>query len=114
MIGSLLAFLYFNVWPARIFLGDAGALSFGATLAVIGLLTGGIVALVIVGGIFVIEIFSSLVQIFGWKYLKRPIIPIAPLHNSFLVWGWEEPKIVLRAWLAGIVLAIFGLWLSVI
>ena len=114
MIGSLLAFLYFNVWPARIFLGDAGALSFGATLAVIGLLTGGIIALIIVGGIFVLEIFSSFVQILGWKFLKKPLLPIAPLHNSFLVWGWEEPKIVLRAWLAGIVLAIFGLWLSVI
>lgn len=114
LIGSLIAFLYFNVWPARVFLGDAGALSFGATLAVIGLLTGGIIALVIVGGLFVIESISSLIQMLGWKLLHRPILPIAPLHHSFLVWGWEEPKIVLRAWLAGIVLAIFGLWLSVI
>jgi len=114
LIGSLLAFLYFNVWPARVFLGDAGALSFGAILAVIGLLTGGIVALVIVGGLFVVEIFSSLVQIIGWKYLRKPILPIAPLHHSFLVWGWEEPKIVFRAWLIGVILAIFGLWLSVI
>jgi len=114
LLGSLLSFLYFNTWPARVFLGDAGALSFGATLAVIGLLTGGIVALTIVGGIFIIEIASSLVQIFGWKYLKRPILPLAPLHNSFLVWGWEEPKIVMRSWLLGIILAIFGLWLSVI
>ncbi len=112
--GSLLAFLYFNIWPARVFLGDAGALSFGATLAVIGLLTGGIVALVIVGGLFVVEIFSSLVQIIGWKLFHKPILPIAPLHHSFLVWGWEEPKIVFRAWLTGVILAIFGLWLSVI
>lgn len=114
LIGSLLAFLYFNVWPARVILGDAGALSFGATLAVIGLLTGGIVALVIVGGLFVIEAFSSMIQILGWKLYKKPIFPIAPLHHSFLVWGWEEPKIVFRAWLIGLILAIFGLWLSVI
>ncbi len=113
-IGALIAFLYFNVWPARIFLGDVGTLSFGATLAVIGLLTGSIVALVVIGGIFVIEIMSSAVQIFGWKLLKRPILPLAPLHHSFLAIGWEEPKIVMRAWLAGVMLAIFGLWLATI
>lgn len=112
--GALMAFLYFNVWPARIFLGDAGALSFGATLAVIGLLTGSVFALIVVGGIFVVEITSSALQIFGWKYLKRPILPLAPLHNTFLAIGWEEPKIVFRAYLAGIMLAIFGLWLATI
>jgi phospho-N-acetylmuramoyl-pentapeptide-transferase len=113
-MGALTAFLYFNVWPARIFLGDAGALSFGAMLAVIGLLTGSIVALVIIGGIFAIEIVSSAIQILGWKILKRPIFPLAPIHHTFLAKGWEEPKIVTRAWLAGIMLAIFGLWLATI
>jgi phospho-N-acetylmuramoyl-pentapeptide-transferase len=113
-IGALMAFLYFNVWPARLFLGDAGALSFGATLAVIGLLSGSVFALVVIGGVFIIEIASSLIQIFGWKYLKRPILPLAPIHNTFLTMGWEEPKIVFRAWLAGIMLAIFGLWLATI
>lgn len=113
-IGALIAFLYFNVWPARIFLGDAGALSFGAMLAVIGLLTGSIVALVVIGGIFVIEIVSSAIQILGWKILKRPIFPLAPIHHAFLARGWEEPKIVARAWLAGIMLAIFGFWLATI
>ncbi len=113
-IGSLIAFLYFNVWPARIFLGDTGALSFGATLAVIGLLSGSIIALIIIGGIFVIEILSSAFQMIGWKYLKRAILPLSPIHNTFLVMGWEESKIVFRAWLAGIILAIFGLWLATI
>jgi phospho-N-acetylmuramoyl-pentapeptide-transferase len=113
-IGSLIAFLYYNVWPARIFLGDAGALSFGAMLAVIGLVTGKIVALVVVGGIFVIEVLSSLVQMIGWKFLKRPILPLAPLHHTFLARGWKEPKIVMRAWIVGLLLAIFGLWLATI
>lgn len=113
-IGALIAFLYFNVWPARIFLGDTGALSFGATLAVVGLLTGKIFALVIIGGLFILEAVSSLVQIFGWKVLKRPIFPIAPAHLWLQIRGWEEPKIVMRAWLAGLMLAIFGLWLAVI
>ena len=110
--GSLIAFLYFNVWPARIFLGDAGALSFGAMLSVIGLMTGSIIALIVIGGIFVIEIGSSAIQIIGWKFLGRPILPLAPIHHSFLAGGWEEPKIVMRAWLAGLILAIFGLWLA--
>ena len=113
-LGSLIAFLYFNVWPSRIFLGDAGALSFGAMLAVIGLLTGSVIALFVIGGLFVIEITSSLIQILGWRYLKRPIFPIAPIHHTFLAMGWEEPKIVSRAWLAGIMLAIFGVWLATI
>lgn len=112
LIGCLFAFLYFNVWPARIFLGDAGALSFGAMLAVIGLITGKILALVIVGGIFVIEAASSLIQILGWKFLKRPILPLAPIHHTFLAKGWKEPKIVMRAWILGLLLAIFGLWLA--
>jgi phospho-N-acetylmuramoyl-pentapeptide-transferase len=113
-IGALIAFLYFNSWPARIWLGDSGALSFGATLAVIGLLTGSIVALIVIGGIFVIEILSSAIQILGWKFLKRPVFRLAPIHHTFLAIGWEEPKIVMRAWLAGIILAIFGLWLATI
>lgn len=113
-VGALIAFLYFNIWPSRIFLGDAGALSFGATLAVIGLLTGSIVALVFIGGVFVVEAATSAIQIFGWRALKRPIFPLAPIHHAFLARGWEEPKIVIRAWLVGIMLAIFGLWLATI
>lgn len=113
-LGALFAFLYFNVWPARVFLGDAGALSFGATIAVIGLLTGNLAALIVIGGIFLLEIVSSAIQILGWKIFKRPIFPLAPIHHSFLAMGWEEPKIVMRAWLTGIVLAIFGLWLATI
>ncbi|HWA51943.1 MAG TPA: phospho-N-acetylmuramoyl-pentapeptide-transferase [Patescibacteria group bacterium] len=111
-IGAVMAFLYFNVNPARIWLGDTGALSFGAMIAVIGLLTGNVASLFIIGGIFVIEAFSSLIQILGWKILKRRIFPIAPIHHAFLAIGWEEPKIVMRAWLAGIMLAILGLWLA--
>lgn len=111
-LGAIIAFLYFNIWPARIFLGDTGALSFGAMIAVIGLLTGNIASLFVIGGLFVIEAFSSLIQIMGWKILKRRILPIAPIHHAFLTLGWEEPKIVMRAWLAAIMLAILGLWLA--
>lgn len=113
-IGALIAFLYFNVYPARIWLGDVGALSFGATLAVVGLLLGKIMALVIIGGLFVVEVGSSLIQILSKKFLKRRAFAVAPFHLWLQNRGWEEPKIVIRAWLAGIMLAIFGLWLAVI
>ena len=113
-LGSLIAFLYFNVYPARIFLGDVGALSFGATLAVVGLLLGKIIALVIIGGIFTLEIVSSLLQLLSKRFRGKKFFPVAPLHLWLQQKGWEEPKIVMRAWLAGIILALFGVWLAVI
>lgn len=113
-IGSLIAFLYFNVYPARIFLGDVGALSFGATLAVVGLLIGKILALVVIGGIFIMVVSSSLLQLFWKAVFKRKLFSVAPFHLWLQNRGWEEPKIVMRAWLAGVILALFGLWLAVI
>lgn len=112
LIGSVLAFLYFNVFPARIWLGDVGSLSLGAVLAVIGLLTGKIHAVGLIGGVFVIEVASSLIQILGKKYLDKKILPIAPLHLYFQKKGWEEPKIVMRAWLLGVLFAMLGLYLA--
>lgn len=111
-IGSLIAFLYFNVYPARIWLGDVGSLSFGATFAVIALLLGKIVPLFIVGAPFIIEGMSSALQIFSKIYLHKKLFPAAPIHLTLQKNGWEEPKIVFRAWLATVILAIFGLWLG--
>lgn len=113
-IGTLIAYLYFNVYPARIYLGDAGSLAFGATLAVVGLLTGKIMGLAIIGGVYIIIITSSLLQILAKKILKRKLFPLAPIHMYFKYIGWEEPKIVARFWLAGAIFAIFGLWLSLL
>lgn len=111
-IGILFSYLYFNVWPARIFLGDAGAFGFGATLAVVGLLTGKILALAIIGGVFVIIVSSSLLQIFSKKFFKKKILPVSPIHIYFKYIGWEEPKIVSRLWLAQGLFAILGLWIA--
>lgn len=113
-IGILFAYLYFNVWPARIFLGNAGAFAFGAALAVGGLLTGKILALAIIGGMFVIIIASSLLQILSKKFLKKKILPVAPIHMYFKYVGWEEPKIVMRFWLAQGIFAILGLWIALL
>ncbi|TSC53664.1 MAG: Phospho-N-acetylmuramoyl-pentapeptide-transferase, partial [Microgenomates group bacterium LiPW_16] len=93
-LGSLIAFLYFNIYPARIFLGDTGALSFGATMAVIGLLLGKVAALVVIGGVFVAEVASSLLQLSAKKFLGRKLLSVAPLHLWFQEKGWEEPKVV--------------------
>jgi len=95
-------------------LGDVGALSFGATLAVVGLLTGKILAIAIIGGVFVFEVSSSLLQLLSKKMRGKKIFPVAPLHLYLQLKGWQEPKIVMRLWLIGILFAILGLWIAVI
>lgn len=113
-LGSLIAFMYFNVFPARLFMGDVGALAFGATLAVVGLLLGKVIALVIIGFIFVFEIFTSLSQLLSKRLRGKKIFPAAPFHLFLQNYGWEEPKIVQRAWLVQIILTLFGVWLAML
>jgi phospho-N-acetylmuramoyl-pentapeptide-transferase len=113
-IGSLIAFLYFNVYPARIFMGDVGALAFGATIAVVGILVGKVIAVMVIGSIFLLELVSSALQLASKKIRHKKLFPVAPLHLWLELNGWEEPKIVMRAWLAAIMLAVFGLWLAFI
>lgn len=111
-LGGLIAFLYFNIYPARIFLGDVGALSFGATFAVIGLLLGKVFSLLVIGGIFVVEVVSSLTQLLSKKYRGKKLFKVAPLHLWLQSRGWHETTIVFRAWLASMILAILGLWFA--
>lgn len=112
LMGSVAAFLYFNIYKARIWLGDVGSMPLGAILAVIGLLTGKTLALVIIGGVFILEVGSSLIQLLGKRFLKRKIFKAAPLHLYLQLKGWEEPKIVMRAWLLGFFFAVIGLYLA--
>lgn len=114
LLGAIGAFLYFNTYKARLWLGDVGALSLGAALAVIGLLTGKALALTVIGGVFVLEVASSLIQILSKRYLGRRLLPAAPLHLYLQKRGWEEPKIVMRAWLIGFFFAAVGLFLAFI
>lgn len=111
-LGGLVAFLYFNIWPARIMLGDTGALSFGATFAVVGLVLGKAFALPIIGGVFVLEISTSLLQLLSKKFRKKKLFAVAPLHLYLQHKGWEEPKIVMRLWLIGILFAVLGLMIA--
>lgn len=114
LIGSVIAFLYFNTYKARIWLGDVGSLSLGAALAITGLLTGKVLALVIIGGVFVVEIASSSIQLLGKKFLGRKLLPVAPFHLYLQKKGWEEPKIVMRAWVTGLLLAILGIFIALV
>lgn len=114
LMGSVGAFLYFNIYKARIWLGDVGSLALGASLAVIGILSGKIIAVVVIGGVFVLEAASSLIQLLSKKYFGRRVFPVAPIHLYLQKKGWEEPKIVMRAWLLGFFFAVLGLYLALI
>ncbi|MBA2489115.1 MAG: phospho-N-acetylmuramoyl-pentapeptide-transferase [Chloroflexi bacterium] len=108
IIGGLLGFLWFNVHPAQVFMGDSGALSLGATLAVVGLITGQILLLPLIGIIFVLETGSDLLQIIYFKLTGRRILRMAPLHHHFELAGWDEEKITLRFWIVGVLAALLG------
>ena len=114
LTGSVAAFLYFNIYKARLWLGDVGSMSLGASLAIIGLLNGKILALAVIGGVFVLEVGSSLIQLLGKRFLKRKLLPVAPLHLYLLNKGWDEPTIVFRAWLLGFFFAVLGLSIAFI
>jgi phospho-N-acetylmuramoyl-pentapeptide-transferase len=112
IIGAILGFLWFNVHPAQIFMGDSGALSLGATLAVTALITGQILVLPLIGIIFVVEVLSDIIQIgyFKLSHGKR-IFRMAPLHHHFELGGWDEEKITLRFWIVGALAGMLGVTL---
>lgn len=111
--GILLAFLWFNVHPARVFMGDTGSLALGATLAIMAFMTDTLIAYVVMSGIFIAETLSVIIQI-GSKKLRngKKIFKIAPYHHHLEAIGWKEETIVMRLWLLGLVLAIVGVLLS--
>jgi phospho-N-acetylmuramoyl-pentapeptide-transferase len=112
LIGGLLGFLWFNVHPAQIIMGDSGSLSFGATLAAIALITGQILVLPIIGLVFVIETMSVIIQVAYFKVSGgRRIFRMSPLHHHFELSGWDEEKITLRFWIVGILAGLIGVTL---
>ncbi len=107
--GATTAFLYFNTYPATVFMGDTGALGLGAILGSLALLTKNELLSVIIFGIFVLEAVSVMAQTIHYKLTHRRLIKMAPVHYTFLLLGWDEPKIVVRAWIISVLLAIFAL-----
>ena len=112
IVGALLGFLWFNVHPAQIFMGDSGSLSLGATLAVIALITGQILVLPLIGLIFVIETASVVLQVAYFRATGgRRLFRMSPIHHHFELAGWDEEKITLRFWIVGILAGLLGVTL---
>lgn len=115
LVGTLLGFLVFNTHPAKIFMGDTGSLALGGALAAIAILTKHELSLALVGGVFVVETLSSLVQMISIIYFKKKIFRMAPLHHHFEQIGWEEMDIVKLFYIVGLLLAMgaitYGIWL---
>ncbi|MBR6072747.1 MAG: phospho-N-acetylmuramoyl-pentapeptide-transferase [Bacilli bacterium] len=108
LVGSIMAFLLFNSYPARVFMGDTGSLALGGALASIAILTHHEISLAVIGGVFVVETLSSLIQIIAIRCFKKKVFPKAPLHHSFEELGWSEQDIVKVFWVVGFLLAMFG------
>jgi len=109
MFGAALGFLWYNTYPADIFMGDVGSLSLGGTLGTLAVITKHEIVLALVGGIFVIEAFSVIMQVASYKLTGRRIFKMAPIHHHFELKGWPEPKVIVRFWIIGIILALLSL-----
>jgi phospho-N-acetylmuramoyl-pentapeptide-transferase len=115
MVGALFGFLWFNVHPAELFMGDTGALSLGATLAVVALMTGQWIILPLIAIIPVSELFSVIIQVTYFKWTKgRRFFKMSPLHFHFELLGWSETQIVQRFWLIGLLSAMLGIGLALV
>jgi len=109
MIGAGLGFLWFNAPPAMVFMGDTGSLALGGALGTIAMVTKHELVLAIIGGLFVLEAVSVIVQVASFKMTGKRVFRMAPLHHHFEKKGWAEPTIVIRFWIIAVILAIVGL-----
>jgi phospho-N-acetylmuramoyl-pentapeptide-transferase len=114
LIGALMAFLWFNIHPARFFMGGTGAFALGAVLAVGAMLTNSLVILPIIGFLFFVEGFSSIIQLISKKFFKKKIFLAAPIHHHFQALGWPETKIVMRFWIISLVMSVIGLTIGLL
>ncbi len=110
--GTLLAFLWFNINPARFFMGDTGAMALGVTLGIVAMLTNTALLLPVIGVVFVIESVSVIIQVCSKKFRGKKVFQSAPLHHHLEATGWPEPKIVMRAWVISAVAAVIGIILA--
>ena len=109
LVGAGLGFLWFNTYPAQVFMGDIGALALGAALGVIAVMVRQELVLMIMGGVFVIETVSVILQVASFKLTGRRIFRMAPLHHHFELKGWPEPRVIVRFWVITVILVLIGL-----
>ena len=109
LVGAGLGFLWFNAYPAQVFMGDVGALALGAALGLIAVMVRQELVLVIMGGVFVMETVSVILQVASFKLTGRRIFRMAPLHHHFELKGWPEPRVIVRFWIVTVILVLIGL-----
>ncbi|MBI3984020.1 phospho-N-acetylmuramoyl-pentapeptide-transferase, partial [Candidatus Microgenomates bacterium] len=113
-VGSLLAYTWFNIFPARFFMGDTGSFAMGTALAIVALLTDTIMLLPVIGCLFVLEAGSSVMQIVSKKLFGRKLLLSAPIHHHFEAIGWPETKVTMRFWVLGAMGVVLGLVLAIL
>ena len=109
LVGAGLGFLWFNTYPAQVFMGDIGALSLGAAIGIVAVIVRQEIVLIIMGGVFVIETVSVILQVASYKLMGRRIFRMAPLHHHFELKGWPEPRVIVRFWIISLILVLVGL-----
>jgi phospho-N-acetylmuramoyl-pentapeptide-transferase len=109
IVGAGLGFLWFNTYPAQVFMGDIGALALGAALGVVAIMVRQEIVLVVMGGVFVLETVSVILQVASFKLTGRRIFRMAPIHHHFELKGWAEPKVIVRFWIISLILVLAGL-----
>ena len=109
LIGAGLGFLWFNTYPAQVFMGDVGSLALGAALAIVAIVTRHEIVLLIMGGLFVLETASVIVQVISYRITGRRVFRMAPIHHHFELKGWAEPKVIVRFWIITVVLVTIGI-----
>lgn len=114
IVGALIAFLWFNIYPARFFMGDTGAMSMGVTLGIVAMLTNTALLLPVIGIIFVLEAVTTIVQILSKKIRHKKVFLVAPIHHHFEALGWPEPKVVMRFWVLSWIAAAVGIVLAIL
>jgi phospho-N-acetylmuramoyl-pentapeptide-transferase len=109
LIGAGIGFLWFNTYPAQIFMGDVGSLSLGAAIGTIAVMVRQEVILAIMGGVFVMETLSVIIQVISFKTRGKRVFKMSPIHHHFELSGWAEPKIIVRFWIITLILVLFAL-----
>lgn len=113
VVGALLSYLWFNIFPARFFMGDVGSFALGTSLGVVAMLTNTLLLLPVIGLLFVVEAGSSLIQIFSKKVFKRKVFISAPIHHHLEAIGWPETKVTMRFWVIACVTAVIGVFMAI-
>ncbi|ADC48207.1 phospho-N-acetylmuramoyl-pentapeptide-transferase [Alkalihalophilus pseudofirmus OF4] len=113
IVGAVLGFLVFNAHPAKVFMGDTGSLALGGAIAAIAILTKQELLLVLIGGVFVIETLSVIIQVISFKTRGKRVFKMSPLHHHYELSGWSEWRVVVTFWMVGMILAVLGIYLEV-